>query len=409
MSYRWPEKPPEGWSPEKPAGPRRVRRVLRNLLAVLLALALLAGLAAGGWLLVRSGLQRWGQAQAPDDRPAQTPSGSQALSSNRPELTMPRAGFGLGVTLELDSARSEALTAREIYDRVLPSVVSVTAHTREGKGSGSGVVMREDGYILTNCHVIEGAERVTVMLLEDGRRYEAGLVGCDELLDIAVLKIDAQGLTAARFGDSDAVRVGDVAYAIGNPMGYLYGTMTDGIISYLDRSQTVEGNEMTLLQTSAVLNSGSSGGALVNEFGQVVGITVAKVSGKTGADDPQVEGLGFAIPISAARPFVNRILDAGESWRPAIGVICFAAEVDGVKGVMVNSVQAGGPAQAAGFREGDLILSANGRAVESVYGLKRVLNDAGVGGQVRCEVLRDAQRLELTAVLIDSDELEGQG
>lgn len=409
MSYRWPEKPPEGWSPERPAAHHRFRRVLRNLLVALLALGVLAGLSVGSWLLVRSALRSWSQAPSQADRPARAPSDSQALASSRPELTMPRSEFGLGVTLELDSARSEPLTAREIYDRVLPSVVSVTAQTSEGRGSGSGVVMREDGYILTNYHVIEGAGRVTVMLLEDGGRYEAGLVGCDELLDVAVLKIDAQGLTAARFGDSDAVRVGDVAYAIGNPMGYLYGTMTDGIISYLDRSQTVEGNEMTLIQTSAVLNSGSSGGALVNEFGQVVGITVAKVSGKTGADEPQVEGLGFAVPISAARPFINRILDAGESWRPTIGVMCLAAEVDGLKGVMVKSVQAGGPAQAAGFQENDLILSANGRAVESVYGLKRVLNDAGVGGQVRCSILRNAQRLELTAVLIDSDELEGQG
>lgn len=209
--------------------------------------------------------------------------------------------------------------AQEIYQQVLPSVVSVVTHMSSGQGygAGSGVIMREDGYILTNYHVIEGGDAVKIMLLSDGATYDAQLVGYDESLDIAVLKIDAEGLTAAQFGDSDLLEIGDAAYATGNPMGYLYGTMTDGIISALHVEVDVDGKSMNLIQTSAALNSGNSGGALINEQGQVVGITVAKISGKE--DEALVEGLGLAIPISDARPFINYILETGETCQPAIG------------------------------------------------------------------------------------------
>lgn len=405
LSYRWPETPPEDWTPEPPRKSPR-RRILRSLLIALFLLSLLGGLAAGGWFLMRSSLQRWAARQGSSTAETDQPHLNQTEATHPPTLELPRAEVGLGVTLELDETLSTPLTAHEIYTLVLPSVVSVSAQSSKGYGVGSGVIMRGDGYILTNHHVIEGAERVTVMLLADGTKWSAKLVGCDEALDVAVLKIDAQGLTAARFGDSDNLQVGDMAYAIGNPMGYLYGTMTDGIISYLDRSQTVAGTEMTLIQTSAVLNSGSSGGALVNERGQVVGITVAKVSGPTAAEEPQAEGLGFAIPISAARPFINRILDTGESWRPAIGIMCKAWEENGVKGIRVESVTPDGPAEKAGLQVKDLIVTANGQAVNTVYGFKRVLNEAGVGGVVECAVRRSGKELTVQVMLADSSELE---
>jgi len=404
LSYRWPDTPPGDWVPEAPKRP--CRRAARSLLVTLLLLGLLGGIAAGGWFLAGTALRRWAAEQEGVAQEDHLPLLEQPEDSQLPVTALPRAETGLGVTLELDDTLSSTLATREIYDLVLPSVVSVSAQSPQGYGAGSGIIMREDGYILTNHHVIEGAARVTVMLLEDGARWEAKLVGYDEALDVAVLKIEAEGLTAARFGDSDALKVGDLAYAIGNPMGYLYGTMTDGIISYLDRSQTVAGNEMTLIQTSAVLNSGSSGGALVNERGQVVGITVAKVSGRSTAAEPQAEGLGFAIPISAARPFINRILDAGESWRPSIGIKCLAVEESGVKGVRVEFLTPDGPAQRAGMREKDLITSANGRTVDTVYSLKRVLNEAGVGGEVECAVLRGGEELSVVVVPVDGSELE---
>ena len=270
----------------------------------------------------------------------------------------------------------------------------------QGYGAGSGVIMREDGYILTNYHVIEGGDAVKIMLLSDGATYDAQLVGYDESLDIAVLKIDAEGLTAAQFGDSDLLEIGDAAYAIGNPMGYLYGTMTDGIISALHVEVDVDGKSMNLIQTSAALNSGNSGGALINEQGQVVGITVAKISGKE--DEALVEGLGLAIPISDARPFINYILETGETCQPAIGITCSAAAMDGTAGVMVQSVEPDGPAREAGLQKLDLIVAGNGKAVDSIYSLKRLINETGVGGVISLTVLREGERLEVTCHVVDS-------
>lgn len=238
------------------------------------------------------------------------------------------------------------------------------------------------------------------MLLSDSTTYDALLVGYDEALDIAVLKIDAQGLTAARFGDSDALEVGDPAYAIGNPMGYLYGTMTDGIVSALHVEVDVDGKSMNLIQTSAALNSGNSGGALINEQGQVVGITVAKISGKE--NDALVEGLGLAIPISDARPFINYILETGETCQPAIGITCSAVVADGTAGVLVRSVELDGPAMEAGLQEMDLIVAAGGRTVDSIYSLKRAINEAGVGGTLSLTILREGEELELTCAVVDS-------
>ena len=374
--------------------------MLRTLVVCLLLAALLVGLMAAGWFLAQKALEQWA---ADLGRPEQSaPAWPEPTQKETPELSIPRAEVGLGVTLELDETRLSALPAQEIYQQVLPSVVSVVTHMSSGQGygAGSGVIMREDGYILTNYHVIEGGDAVKIMLLSDGATYDAQLVGYDESLDIAVLKIDAEGLTAAQFGDSDLLEIGDAAYAIGNPMGYLYGTMTDGIISALHVEVDVDGKSMNLIQTSAALNSGNSGGALINEQGQVVGITVAKISGKE--DEALVEGLGLAIPISDARPFINYILETGETCQPAIGITCSAAAMDGTAGVMVQSVEPDGPAREAGLQKLDLIVAGNGKAVDSIYSLKRLINETGVGGVISLTVLREGERLEVTCHVVDS-------
>ena len=365
----------------------------------LLALAVLAALMGAGWLLAQKLLELWVQpGAAVESGPVQTQSQPAALS----EPAIPRAEVGLGVRLELDLAQRDPLSPQEIYQQVLPSVVSVVTHMSSGVGygAGSGVIMREDGYILTNYHVIEGGDAATVMLLADGATYDARLVGYDEGLDLAVLKIDAQGLPAARFGDSDSLTVGDPAYAIGNPLGYLYGTMTDGIISGLHVEVDVEGKSMNLIQTSAALNSGNSGGALINDRGQVVGITVAKISGRE--DDALVEALGLAIPISDARPFINHILETGETCHPAVGINCLAAEADGVAGVLVQTVELDGPAMPAGLQPLDRIVAADGRPVDSIYALKRAISEAGVGGELTFSVLRNGETLELRCAVVES-------
>ena len=403
LAYRWPGGPEPG-----PAGgaepPRRKKpRILKNILVCLLLLALVAGLAAGGWFGAEYVLNRWLADSEPDESREVTTDDIDDTETALPEL--PRAEVGLGVTLELDEVPASKLSAQEIYRQVLPSVVAVAAEQIDGSGygMGSGVIMRADGYILTNYHVIKGGSALSVMLLEDGSSYDAALVGYDEELEIAVLKIEAEGLTAARFGDSDDLSVGDPAYAIGNPMGYLYGTMTDGIISSLAREVTVDGKTMTLIQTSAALNSGNSGGALVNDKGQVVGITVAKITGET--DGTLIEGLGLAIPISDVRPFINHILDTGESWRPTIGITCYAVKADGMEGILIRTVEPDTPAAEAGLSVDDIIVVAEGKTVGSVYALKRVLNEVGVGGVLHCTVLRDGEQVELAFRLIDSADL----
>lgn len=408
LSYRWPAPVQPDWSPEgPPLQPKKRRRGLRVFMTILLVLALLAALAAGGWFGVRYLLNQRSAGESTD------PDGSGSIgplpSLTLPEeagITVPRAEVGLGVTLELDETSPVIMAPQAIYSKVLPSMVSVTVEKSDGSGygAGSGVIMREDGYILTNYHVIEKAADITVMLLADDSIHEASLVGYDEEYDIALLKIEAQGLAAAQFSDSDDLKVGDTAYAIGNPLGYLYGTMTEGIISALTRGVTVGGYDMTLIQTSAALNSGNSGGALVNAAGQVVGITVAKISGQTGG--VQVEGLAFAIPITDVRPFINRILETGETWRPTIGINCYAVTADGIPGILIDSVEPGTPAMAAGLRGGDFIIAANGAPSDSLYSLKRVLNEVGVGGTVTCTILRDGEELELTFQLVDSAQLD---
>ena len=400
LSHRWPQGALVTQRPEKARQKKKKRRVLRTLAVCLLLAALLVGLMAAGWFLAQKALEQWA---ADLGRPEQSaPAWPEPTQEETPELSIPRAEVGLGVTLELDETRLSALPAQEIYQQVLPSVVSVVTHMSSGQGygAGSGVIMREDGYILTNYHVIEGGDAVKIMLLSDGATYDAQLVGYDESLDIAVIKIDAEGLTAAQFGDSDLLEIGDAAYAIGNPMGYLYGTMTDGIISALHVEVDVDGKSMNLIQTSAALNSGNSGGALINEQGQVVGITVAKISGKE--DEALVEGLGLAIPISDARPFINYILETGETCQPAIGITCSAAAMDGTAGVMVQSVEPDGPAREAGLQKLDLIVAGNGKAVDSIYSLKRLINETGVGGVISLTVLREGERLEVTCHVVDS-------
>ena len=223
-------------------------------------------------------------------------------------------------------------------------------------------------------------------------------MGYDEELDLAVLKIEAQGLVPARLGSSDQLSVGDSVYAIGNPMGYLHGTMTEGIISSPTRTIPVDGKDMNLLQTSAALNSGNSGGALTNAYGQVVGITSAKITGLE--NDTVIEGLGLVIPINDTIPFLNQMIHTGQSFRPSLGILCQEVQMDDTSGVYVVSTTADTPAHEA-LLEGDVILAANGVDTPTLYALTRVLNDTGVGNQVELSVLRDGGVLSISITLYD--------
>lgn len=310
---------------------------------------------------------------------------------------IPKAPAGVEPLLSLSERGGASLSAEEIYKKVLPSVVSVNAFGAEFGSAGSGIVLSADGYIITNYHVIEGADRATVTPLSTGEASPAKLVGYDAEMDVAVLKINKDGLVPAEFGASRDLAPGETVYAIGNPMGYLYGTITDGIVSYNRRPVTVGGYSMTLIQTNAALNSGNSGGALVNRWGQVVGITVAKI-------DPHgeitTEGLGLAIPVSEAKRCVNTLLRLGAMERPSIGILC-QDQPDG-SGVLVLTVNPGSTAEEAGLRVGDVILTAAGRSADNTDSFKDIIYELGVGAEMDCTVLRDEEELDLVLKLRES-------
>lgn len=318
------------------------------------------------------------------------------------EITIPTYPTGEGVMLEVETDHGPELTAQEIYQRVNPSVVTVLAQLDGSVSVGTGVIFRSDGYILTNHHVLAGGRDCSITL-DTGQSYEARYVAGDERNDLAVLKVELTGLPAATFGDSDQLAVGDRVYAIGNPLGVeLRGTLTDGIVSAINRDVWVDGRTMTLIQTNAALNSGNSGGPLINAYGQVVGINTIKMS----SSYSNIEGLGFAIPSASIRRLVNDLLTYGEVQpEPTFGVTVNQLGTwleEDLRGIQVIDVTAGSAADLAGIRTGDFILSAAGTPVNSSQDLLRVRRGLYVGDQVTMEIWRDGQRLEVTLELNDA-------
>lgn len=301
-------------------------------------------------------------------------------------------------------SREGEMSLQEIYETNIPAVVSISAATGSGSSTGTGVVLSANGYLVTNYHVIRQALAINVTLTDE-RELRATLVGEDPVSDLAVLRVDAEDLTPAQFGDSDGVRVGDSVVAIGDPLGVeLRGTMTDGIVSAISRDVQVDGRVMNLIQTNAALNSGNSGGPLINRFGQVIGINTMKIG--TLADSSGVEGLGFAIPSATVKEIVNQLLSQGYvSGRPWLGI-----EVESFstfyqrfyrvpKGVYVTDVQAGSPAEAADLRIGDIILAADGSAVTDMDALNTQLYTHAPGDSMTFSVYRNGRQGEVTVTL----------
>ena len=396
LSHRWPQGEPRPIHYHYTSD-RRPRRLGKALLVVSLCLVAAAALVFGGYLGMVHLANSLADAQRGSFSPR--PSSHVEVNANWDPADLPWAQPDPNVSIFVHDQDTQVLTSNQIYDQVLPSVVCVTADQGNGSASvGSGVVLTQSGYIVTNFHIIQGGVSLNVGLLSSTANYDAKLVGYDEELDLAVLKIEAQGLTPARLGSSDQLSVGDSVYAIGNPMGYLHGTMTEGIISSPTRTIPVDGKDMNLLQTSAALNSGNSGGALTNAYGQVVGITSAKITGLE--NDTVIEGLGLVIPINDTIPFLNQMIHTGQSFRPSLGILCQEVQMDDTSGVYVVSTTADTPAHEA-LLEGDVILAANGVDTPTLYALTRVLNDTGVGNQVELSVLRDGGVLSISITLYD--------
>lgn len=295
------------------------------------------------------------------------------------------------------------LSLQEIYERNIKSVVSINAILTGGSSTGTGVILTEDGYIVTNAHVVENAAAISVQLT-DQDIFQAQVIGTDELSDLAVLKISASGLTPAQFGDSSSLRVGDTVVAIGDPLGVEFrGTYTDGIISGIDRDVDMDGRTMTLLQTNAALNSGNSGGPLINCYGQVIGINTMKIGAFT--DKAGVEGLGFAIPSTTVKTIVDQLISQGYvSGRPTLGI-----SGEGLSsfyqhyyrmpaGLYITQVSQSSEAYEKGVEEGDLLLSINDTPVTSMDDLKSTIFSCEVGQTVQVTIYRGGQQylLELT-------------
>ncbi len=317
------------------------------------------------------------------------------------------------------NSNKKVLTIPEIAAQVGPSVVGVINKTKvqpqryydpfSGRyyysadentdemveqGSGSGIIISTDGYIVTNQHVIDGAQEVSI-ILNTGDEITAQIIGQDVKTDLAVLKIDTdKTLTAAVLGDSTSVQVGELAVAIGNPMGQEFsGSVTAGIISAVNRTMTIENRTYNLLQTDAAINSGNSGGALINQYGEVIGINSVKLS------ESGVEGMGFAIAISEAKPIIDDLMSNGYvTGRPLVGISVQETKY----GLFVASVQENSGAADAGLQEGDLIISVDGQKVSSTTEINDLRDQKKPGDTMVFRVLRDGEQIDANVVLTES-------
>ena len=369
------------WEPQ----PRAKRRWPRRLVAGVLALAVCAGTGvAGGYF----GAKLAGGSG----------NGTNTVLYQSVERTSTRTGDKGDMTV----ADVVSLTASSVVEVSTEQLVTDNYFSqRVLSGAGSGVIISEDGYIITNHHVIDGASTITVRL-HDKSAYSATVVGSDETSDIAVLKIDATGLSAAVMGDSDTLAVGEEVVAIGNPLGSLGGTVTNGIISALERDITVEGQNMRLLQTNAAISPGNSGGGLFNAQGELIGVVNAK-SVEDGS-----EGIGFAIPINTAREVAEDLINNGYvTGRPALGVTVLnitdaqTAMYYGVNsfGVYIMSVEDGSGAAKAGLKAGDRIVIIDNKEVSDTADVTSALQDKAVGDVVSMQISRGGEIMSVEVTL----------
>ena len=384
----------------KAAAPRRKRKGLRIFLFCMLGLLLISG---GVTALCLSGVFDSHDSYF-DDHFEHRNDAESYDNSNHGETTIKRLPNTDKVKLRYSETHGEALTIQDIYQKVNPSTVTVLTGMSDGSAMvGTGVIFTEDGYILTNAHVIAGGSECYVVL-DTGENHRARLLGLDEEKDLAVIKIDASGLPAAEFGDSDALTVGDPVYAIGNPLGVeLRGTLTDGIVSAINRDVAVDGVTMTLIQTNAALNNGNSGGPLINAYGQVVGINTMKMGSSSATS---VEGLGFAIPISSTAYMINDLIAHGEvRGEVVIGISVQVAPVileSGETALRVMDVTPGGPGDEAGIRKDDLLITADGETLTKSTDLLRVRRRHEAGEALTLTYERNGKRYTVDVILRES-------
>ena len=337
---------------------------------------------------------------------AQPQSTTQASSDASVMLEAKRQAAALQVA-SVDTGK--VLTPSEVYAQNVNSTVGITTsittnyfgYQTTSAAAGSGFILTQDGYILTNYHVVEGSNSIKVTTY-DGTSYDAQLIGYDESNDIAVLKIDASDLTPVVLGDSDTLNVGDSVVAIGNPLGELTFSLTTGVVSALDRPVTLStGTTMNLIQTDCAINSGNSGGALFNLYGEVIGITNAKYSSSGSSSEASIDNIGFAIPIDQVRSIFESIITNGYIVKPYIGVtvsdVSSESQSYGLpQGAAVRSVTENGPAAEAGLQENDIITAVNGETITGSNDLVKLVKASAAGDTLELTVYRQGQTTTLT-------------
>ena len=345
-------------------------------------------------------------------------------SSTKTEETsaLPTSTSNTG-TVQTVSLSDYSDTAIYSANKVLPSIVGITVEytvtsnfmqgmSQLAQAQGSGIIISKDGYILTNNHIINStdsstyyevskATKVYVYLYNDTTPYEAKIIGTDEQTDLAVIKIEKDDLTPAELGDSNSVKIGEFAMAIGNPLG-MQSSVTSGIISAINRTVTGEnGTTYTLIQTDAAINSGNSGGALVNSEGKVIGINTLKLSG-TG-----IEGMGFAIPINDTIDIYKQLIEHGKVLRPYIGIEgidvtqSIAERYNLTEGVYIKAIQNSSPASETDLKAGDIIVKADGTSIKTMDELNKIKNNKNIGDNLELEVIRSGKNVKVTIKLAE--------
>jgi len=343
-----------------------------------------------------------------------------ALSSSQPmPMSLPVERSPQSGDLDLLDAYSAAVT--KVVERITPSVVKidVSHHVRRRRGgprwrgrrqapdqvngSGSGVIFAPDGFVLTNSHVVHQAASIRVVLA-DGREMPAQLIGDDPFTDLAVVRVEAQGLPAATFGDSGTIKIGQLVIAVGSPLGF-QATVTAGVVSALGRSLQVHGGRMVdnVIQTDAALNPGNSGGPLVNSRAEVIGINTAAI--------PWAQGICFSIPINTAKLIAARLISGGRVKRAYLGIGGQVVEISrialrehqiqGTRGVMISLIEYQGPAHRGGLQEGDVIIEFGSTRINSIDDLHRLLGEEVIGEEIALTVLRREKQIYLKVVPLE--------
>lgn len=374
--------------------PKKKGKTAKRVAIIMASLALVACIGIGGGflgsMLVSDSSAKTASTESSKNSGSETSKGS--LTINKTEGT-----------------QVAATTTQEVAENAADSVVEITTESvisgqymqqYVSKGAGSGVIISEDGYIITNNHVIDGASTITVTL-KNGKAYSASLIGKDSEVDVALLKIEETGLKPVTFGDSDNLKVGETAVAIGNPLGRLGGTVTNGIISALDREITIDGETMNLLQTNAAINPGNSGGGLFNANAELIGLVVAKSSGT------DVEGLGFAIPINDVVDILQDLMDHGYvTGRASLGVTLrniseqelFSYRLDEA-GTYIAQVNSGSAAENAGLEVGDLLVKIGDTEVSSASQAVSLISKHKAGDEVDITIKRDGSEQTIKVTL----------